>query len=92
MLKNEPILAIRGVDRAENEPSTIWPACLPRIPTWVKYTAMLFHLGSRNRHVVECLGSLHELRARAIHHHPAEGRALAEEERATLGGHLQEET
>ena len=29
LLKNTPTLAIGSVDTAENEPSKVWPACLP---------------------------------------------------------------
>ena len=39
MLKNEPNLAIRGVDTAENWPSKVWPTPTPDPP--VKWTAMI---------------------------------------------------
>ena len=42
MLQNEYFIAKIGVDTAENEPSEVWPACLPapEPPPWVDWTAM----------------------------------------------------
>ena len=49
MLKNEPTLAIWGVDTAKNGPSKVLPIYLTRIPPPVKQTAMVLPQEERQR-------------------------------------------
>ena len=49
MLQNECLVVKIGIDTAENEPSEVWPASLPRTPPspWVEERALDYHPSGR---------------------------------------------